>query len=156
MAAPTVYQEDELAAYMLGELGDVATVLRITATAGVKGDYGDLSEPLNNVLLALGVTDVTTLTGADNIRKLRALGAVEAWRLAKKRAAAAYDFKDGSTSLSRSQLQPMISQSLGMAEAEASSLGVLPTGTGVKVKVGTVKYRNDPYANVQATSTGEG
>lgn len=146
MATPTSYTEDDLAAYMLGELGDVGADLTLSAAASAtKGDLGDFTEPVNDVLLDYGRQDVTAITGEANIAKLRALGKVHAWRLARKRAAARYNFSDGTQRLERAAVFSMIDKELAAAEGIAAELGATASGRLV-VKVGTMRYAQDPYA----------
>lgn len=156
MAVPTSYDEDALAAYMLAELDDVGRAFNISITASATGDHGVLTEAVNDVLLDLGIDDPSTVVGTVAIQRLRAVAAVHAWRFAKKRAASRYDFSDGSTKLSRSQLQPMIEKSLAQAERIAAALGVPTSGAGVvRASIGRVRYPQNPYQTTDPLVRGE-
>lgn len=154
MPPPTTYDEDEFASYMLLELGDVGRALALSIAPTVSGDHGHLTEPLNDVMLDLGIDDISEVAGPLAIRRLRALGAVHAWRYASKAAAARYDMKDGSTTLNRSQYKPMIDKNLAAAERIASGLGVLANGNQVQVSIGRVRYPQDPYRPVDLSAEG--
>lgn len=156
MAVPTSYDEDELATYMLAELDVVGRVLAVSVAPTAAGDHGDLSETVNDVLLDLG-RDLSTVTTEALIKQLRALAAVHAWRFAKKRAASRYDMKDGTTTLNRSQWQPMIEKNLAQAERIAAAVGALPSGAaGVRVHIARVRYPHDPYRPIDLSSSGLG
>lgn len=152
MPPPTSYTEDELASFMLAELGDVGADLGIKADETALGTFGDMTEPVNDVLLDYGTDDISTVTSSYAIRGLRALGSVHAWRLAQKRAAARYDMADGSQNLKRSQLFGQIAKQLQIAEGTAAALGVGAPGSTLVVKVGTIRYTQDPYAPIDESA----
>jgi len=154
MPAPTSYSEDDLAAYMLQELGDVGQDLALSATANATGDLGDFTEPVNDVLLDFGTDDITTISGSADIRGLRALAAVHAWRLARKRAAARYDQADGTQSLKRSQVFGMIDKNLSLAEDIAAALGYGSPASQLVIKVGHIHYVQDPYLPIDESPAG--
>lgn len=154
MATPTVYDEDALAAFMLNELDDTARVLGITASPDVTGDFGPLTEPVNNVLFDLGTDDLATFTSRKQLRQVRAVAAVHAWRFAAKRAATRYDMQDGTTKLTRSQLQSQITKNLSQAELTAAALGVLISGKAPQVRIGRLRFPQDPYRPIDESPTG--
>lgn len=145
MPAPTAYTEDDLAAFMLNTLGPMATTLGITATPSLIGDFGPMTEPVNDVLLDYGTADIATITTVAGITKLRALAKVHAWRLAKEWATSRYNMSDGSLRLDRGQLLTNIEKALAEAKAEAAVVGAKAT---LVVKTGRVRWTQDPYAPV--------
>lgn len=143
MTVPASYaSEAALASYMLGVLGDVGKDLGISMVPTAEGVPGDFAEPINDVLLTYGADTVGVISGTESVAKLRAIARVYAWRLALSRAAARYDFSDGTQSLKRSQVFSQIKSALAQAESDAAALGV---GTAPVVKVGSISYIDDPY-----------
>lgn len=134
MTLPTIYDDTTLAAFMLGVLGDVGSVLGMTT--------GSFPEAINDVLLVYGVAD---LTDADDIAKVRALARVEAWKLALVNAASRYDVSDGTQSLKRSQLLAQIKTALGQAQEDASDVVDIVSATASR---SSVIYADDPYQRV--------
>jgi hypothetical protein len=110
MAAPSSYTEDELKAFLHGELGSVADTL------GWSVADGDYDEIVNEALIAYDVDDIAD---ADDIAKLRALGRVAAWKAAMYDLAARYDFEADGGQYKRSQLHDMAQRNLMMAEDDA-------------------------------------
>lgn len=154
MPAPASYTEAQLAVYMLAELGDVGADLGLSTDTSGSLLYGDLTEPVNDVLLDYGTDDIASISGTENIRGLRALGAVHAWRLAQKRAAARYDVADGTQNLKRSQVFGAINKQLAAAESIAAALGYGAAGGKLVVKVGAVRYVEDPFLPIDESPTG--
>lgn len=153
MPIPVSYSEDELAAFMLAELGDVGADLGLsTAEDDVKGPLGDFTEPVNDVLLDYGTDDIASIEGTTNIKTLRAIGAVHAWRLAQKRAAARYDMTDGTQRLNRGQVFAAIQKQLQQAERIAGALGATSTASRLVVKVGRMQYAEDPYQPIDEST----
>ena len=119
MPVPTGYTEDTLKTYMHTEADtgspSMATVLGWTVA--------DLSydEILNDVLLDLDVSNVTTITGASNIRKLRLLSKVHVWRAIVAGLATKHTFSADGASYKRSDLQSMALATLALAEDAASA-----------------------------------
>lgn len=133
MPAPATYTEERLAAYMAATVGDLAAAL------GWAGDpLPALQEAVNNVLLDYGADDVADVT---DIRKVRALASVEAWRAAVASLAARYDFSNPEGSYKRSQMLAGAQKALLAAEAVASEY--LP-GYGVAY-VDEARHDDDPY-----------
>lgn len=139
MPVPTGMTEQQLADYMQATLQDVALDLAMTPV-----ELGSYAEAVNNALIAYGTNDAATITGLSNIATLRALARVEAWRVAHARAAARYDFQDGTQSLKRSQMFAMIEKALAAAESEAAELG----GGDMVAAIDSIHYSQDPYAPV--------
>lgn len=133
MPVPTSYTEEELAQYMHAALGKTAEALNLTAPASYE-------EAVNDALLAYGQTDITQITGAAAIQKLRALARVAAWRFVIANFAALYDFSADGGSYSRSQLLANAKEALKMAEDAA-----LPYGENYAGKIVKVRHVDDPY-----------
>jgi hypothetical protein len=137
MSVPTAYTEQSLARFMEIILGKVAKVLELRA--GVS-DPGDFSEAVNDALLAYGTDDISTVSGSDNIQKLRALAAVCAWRHVVTNFAALYDFSADGGRYSRSQLFEQAKTSLEMAEQQA-----LPYAANYMIHLRKTDHIHDPY-----------
>jgi len=129
MAAPTSYTEQTLADFMLTCLQDVATQLGWTALA-------DVQEAINETLLAYGVT---TIAGATDIRKLRALARREVWHQVASATAGDYDFTADGATYNRSQVHAQALQEFQAASADAGAF------EGFQVEATAVEYEHDPY-----------
>lgn len=113
MPVPTAYTESTLTAFLLGELGNVGTVLGWDSDQGAQ----QLAEAVTDTLLLLDVTD---LADAPDIPKLRALGRVAIWRQARNSAAALYDQRlENGQVYYRSQMLKAIDAALLAAEVAA-------------------------------------
>lgn len=112
MAVPAVYTEKTLADYMEAVLGDIGKTLDLTS--GVN-DAGSFEEPVNEVLLQLGVNDLSGVTGSSAIRELRARARVEAWKMALGSLAARYNFAADGASFNRSEMHKAATQALAVA-----------------------------------------
>jgi hypothetical protein len=135
MAYPSSYSEATLKGYMHDVLSDTATVLGwATAT-----NYG---EAVNEAVAAYGADDITTITGRENLYKLRALARREVWRAACGALAAKFDFSADGHSLKRSDLYAHAKEELARAETDA-----LPYDSYGGYNVGTaqVSYSDDWY-----------
>jgi hypothetical protein len=135
MAAPTSYTETSLKIYMHTALGAVATALGWTVQ---DGNYDEL---VNETLLVYGTDDVTGISGQDNIRKLRTLARVEAWRAVVRETAGDYDFSADGGSYKRSQIHAQAKMALEAAQDEAALYD-----DSYRVVIDQVKHVHDPYA----------
>lgn len=136
MAAPASYTEDTLAQYMESVLGPVAGALAYTAPDSYK-------EAVNEALLDYGADGIASITGRENIRKLRVLARVQVWRQVVAAVSGDFDFSADEGDYSRSQVQEMALKALEIAEQEAMALGAIP---GYVVGIDAVKHIHDPYA----------
>lgn len=136
MSAPTSYTEATLASYMHSVLGDVATAL---GWAAGTASYG---EAVNEALLVYGVDSISSVSGRDNIAKLRALARVEAWRQVAAYTAGGYDFTADGASYQRSQMHAQAMASMRTAEADAMQYG----GYGYEAIFQNLEHVHDPYA----------
>lgn len=134
MALPDKYTEASLKAYMHAALGPIAGVL------GWSVDEGNYDEPLNDTLLAYGVSDVEQVTGAEQLKRLRALARYQVWKAAVSGLAALYDFETDGQRFERSQLMRHAEQALALAESEA-----LPYLAEYSIGVIRVEHPHDPY-----------
>jgi hypothetical protein len=119
------------------------------ATAPVLGwtvDGGDYDEALNETLLAYGQTDITLISGDDNLRKLRALGRVEVWRAVMADVSLDYDFKADGGDYRRSQMYEQARDQFHRALDEA--MQYLPE---YAIDVGTFEDAYDPYARLSVS-----
>lgn len=135
MAAPSSYTESTFKAYLHTVLGAVADVLGWTT-----GD-GDYDEVVNETLLAYGTDDITSVSGRDNIRALRALGRAEAWRAVVVETATDFDFQADGGDYKRSQIHQQAVEALRRAEDEAAVYD-----DRYAVEVATFEPEIDPYA----------
>lgn len=138
MTTPTSYTEATLAAYMHATLGDVASAL---GWASGTASYG---EAVNETALAYGVDDITTITGRENIARLRALARAESWRQVMAYTAGDFDFSADGASYNRSQVHAQAKAALQLAEADAMRYGAY----GFDVVVQNVRDVHDPYAYI--------
>lgn len=137
MAIPTTYTEKALAEFMHTTLGKVAKALDLHVMPDGPGDY---AEAVNDALLDYGAQDIATITGMDNIQKLRALAKVCAWRHVVNNFAALYNFSADGGSYSRSQLFDQAKAALKIAESQA-----LPYATNNVIRIRKVDHIHDPY-----------
>ncbi len=98
MALPVTYTEPTLAEFMETILGPTATALGWTVGTN---DAGSFAEPVNETLLAFGVSGIADAT---DIGKVRAIARWQAWRAAADALASKFDISTDGQSLSRSQL----------------------------------------------------
>jgi hypothetical protein len=118
VAAPSSYTETTLAEYALSVLGQVAAFIGWT-------NSGKAAEVVNDTLLELGVDDIATVSGPENIRRLRAVARYHAWKAAAELTSGKYDFSTGdSGSFKRSQLHQMAQENAEKARAEANEAGL--------------------------------
>ena len=134
MSIPASYTEGTLASYCEDVLGALAVVLELTAAGG------DFAEAVNSALLEYGVTDISSITGSENIRKLRGLASVEAWRVAVTESAGDYDFSAGGASYHRSQVHKQALEGFKLADTAAQEFA-----NNYEVGTGLLVWKQDPY-----------
>jgi hypothetical protein len=118
VAAPSSYTETTLAEYALSVLGQVAASIGWT-------NASKATEVVNDTLLELGVDDIATVSGSENIRHLRVVARYHAWKAAAELTSGKYDFDTGdSGSFKRSQLHQMAVENAEKARAEANEAGL--------------------------------
>ncbi len=130
MTAPTSYTETTLADFMASQLGNFPTIFGWASP-------DDYQEAVNETLLAYGVDAITDAT---NIRKLRSLARVEAWKLVVSKLASDYKFSADGSSFERQQMHEMARKNLAAAEQDAMTYT-----SDYNAVVGTVTWTNDPY-----------
>lgn len=133
MPVPVSYTEQELKDYMLGEVGNLADILELTT--------GHFDEAVNDVLLALDEESVEAV-GEDDIPRLRAAAAVEAWRVAVKRSAGWYNFRSGSDMFERKAVHDQARKGLADAEVRAAAFSV---SHGYGLVTGRITFPDSPY-----------
>jgi hypothetical protein len=109
---PTSYTDQELKEFMHSVAAGVAAVLEWSVASG------DYDEPLNDVLLGLGLDDAS---GATNVRLLRAAAKVAVWRAALAGLAAHVDETTDEDSFRSSQMHEMARRNLALAEQELTA-----------------------------------
>ena len=139
MALPTSYNEATLALYMITVLGGLAETLGLTTD--------DMTEAVNDVAAACGVSDVVDAT---DVKQVRALAKVAALRVAQTKAAGWYDFSADNGDYKRSQVQKQVSDLLKAAEGEA-----LLYAPDYGIQVGAFNYVDDPYPFPAVSSDGD-
>lgn len=137
MAIPASYTEKTLAEYMHVMLGKTAKALGLHFDPGGPGDY---AEAVNDALLSYGTEDVATITGIENIKKLRALARVAAWQYVVDNFAALYNFSADGGSYSRGQLFEHAKEALKIAEYNARLLD-----SSYTIRIRKVDHVHDPY-----------
>lgn len=111
MPAPSSYTETTLAQYMLDTLKNVAVDLDWLNTTPVTGDY---VQPVNDVEVALGVSDIADSTASVALIRLQADVAI--WRSALEAYTTAYYVGGLSRTLHREQLWDHCRAMLSLAE----------------------------------------
>ena len=134
MTVPSSYTEATLKAYMHKTLGKVAQLLEFSV------DFGSYDEAVNQALLDYGTDDITTISGADNIIKIRALAKVQAWQLAFDNAAALMGFTADGGTYNRNQIHAMIEKNL-----EAANTAALRYSTHYQITRRKADAIHDPY-----------
>lgn len=148
MSAPSSYTEKSLAEFMQRSLGKVAKALNLTA--GPNG-ANDFQEAVDDCLILYGSEDVATVSGPDNIAKLRALARVAAWRYVVTNFSVLYDFSADGGSYNRSQLFKNAKDMLALVESQA----VVYETPVYAVEVHSARYKHDPYATLPIDEVGE-
>ena len=133
MPIPTSYTEQTLADFMQAELGAVATVLEYTNQS--------YAEKINDTLLTYGASDISEISGAANIMKLRTIARMFAWKKAVGDMSTRYGFSADGGSYQRQQMFEQAKQMLQSLESE-----MMTYDPSYAVKMQKSKYKNDPYA----------
>jgi hypothetical protein len=134
MAAPTSYTEAELKAYIHASLAGVAEVFGWTVAGG------SYDEMVNDALLALGHSDIASVSGVQDVSRLRTVARLMAWRAVVEQSSMNFDFSADGGSYSRSQVNEMARERVSALETEtAGYLGTFAAHTQ------PVKYAHDPY-----------
>lgn len=134
MAIPASYTETTLADFMKDQLKTIATVLSWSTTPD------DYQEAVNEALLAYGETTIANITGAANLRKLRALARAEVWKAAMAAVSGDFDFSADGGSYKRDQVFQHIKDMLSQAITDA-----LVYDPGYAAEIEEVEYGRDPY-----------
>ena len=141
MPVPTSYTDATFKAYLHSALDGIADVLSYTVIAG------SYDEILNDVLIALGQTDITTIT---DMRGLRATGRYYAWKRAADKAATLYDFSVDKRSFKRNQMAEYIYKNLSMAEADPYA--TIGSNDAAGIVVIPLNFNQDPYSRNRNSS----
>jgi sulfite reductase alpha subunit-like flavoprotein len=137
MAVPTAYTTTSLAVYLKYVPGDIIDVL------GWNTDSPQVQEAVNDALLEYGVTDAATITGIDELRRLRALGRRAIWRAIVQATANWYSITDNGQKLERQQVHAQALTAYEQADNDCRAAGADPA---LAVNVIHVQRVRDPYA----------
>lgn len=134
MAIPSSYTESSLQDYMVEITQAISSVIGLSAS--------DFYQAVNETLLSYGVDDIADAT---DIRKLRTLSRVEAWRFVADSTVAEYDISrdsgESTVSDKRSQLHRQAVKRLDAARADAEQQGYISDdATYNTVAFGTLTY----------------
>lgn len=151
MAYPSGYTEATLKAYMHTVLTTKMTGSEILGWSVASGDY---DEAVNESLAVYGVDDITTISGRDNIRLLRAIARQELWRAVATATAGFFDYDHGDSDAvyKRSQVHKQAKSMLALAEAEVEALG---GDSDYEVTGYEIEYTDDIYVPYESDSSNE-
>lgn len=136
MPPPTLYSEAIFADYLTSVLGEVASLL------GWDAGSVQVQEALNDALLDLDVSNIATVTLAEDIRKLRAVGRRAIWRAVQGATAGFYSITDNGQRLERQQIHDQARKNVESAEADCRALGA---DANYAVSVLSITRPHDPY-----------
>lgn len=139
MSVPTSYTETTLKEYMHAVIGNMASALSFTVAGG------SYDEALNDALFGYGQTDITQVSGSDNIQLLRAYARYYAWRLVAFNTAGEFDYThaDSGATYKRSQMHKQAKDMMQEALTDIEALG--GDVVGYSVSVYGVQYTDDLY-----------
>jgi hypothetical protein len=120
MAAQPFTTELALAKYM----HDLLSQGNLAGQLNLDPDLGHYGEPVDEALLAVGVSDVATVTGTQGLRQLRAAARVELWRMVMGRTAGKHQRGLGDTARSEHQIFDHAKEMFGQAMKDARRLGI--------------------------------
>lgn len=134
MTIPAAYTEAALAIFMHSQIGDFPAMFGwVTPTVNA----GAYQEAVNDCLIEYGVSEIAQAT---NIKKLRALATVAAWKKVLRQLPTYYQFQADGSTFNRQQMFEMARQSLAVAEIGASVYS-----SDYQIASGSVSWANDPY-----------
>lgn len=148
MAVPSSYTELTLAGFMHKTIEDLTKSLGFNEpTAGLLGPY---EEAVNQTLIDYGTATISTITGLENIAKLRAIAKVQVWHLVLNVITGDYDFRTAVDSqFLRSQFFKQAQKRLDDAVEEARRYGAYAQSTYI-VERSSIRSIHDPYEYVPA------
>ncbi len=142
MALPTSYTEEQFKQYLHNtlNLGGFADDMGWTV------DDGQYDEIVNNALLYYGASDISTISGATDINKLRVAGQVALWEgvldgVSHYRQSST---PDGASS-SLNQVYEHAEKQLARVQGKAAGLGLSGASIYPPVRIYGVRYQDDPY-----------
>ncbi|MCC7017833.1 MAG: hypothetical protein IT564_11590 [Rhodospirillales bacterium] len=145
MAAPTSYTETTLREYLHGRLGSLASVL------GWNVADGSYNEAVNDVLLAYGTADITTVSGAANINLLRAYGRYFLWKSVAEATVNEIDYThaDSGATYKHSQIHKQAKDMMKLVADEIVALG--GDVSGYEITAYEIEYTDDMYTALDAS-----
>ena len=145
MALPTTYTAKQVAQYMETVLGETAHKL------GFKEEKGSFAEPVNEVLLVLGEEDFSFVNTQAEVKKVRLVARMEAWRAVMYYTAHEVSHSAGAPGtgqVSRDSVHRSASALFAKAESEfKEAYPALVEDDGREVSKWTLTYENDSYSN---------
>jgi len=137
VAVPTSYTEASFSRYLLTSLDQVGVTLGWDVTDLV------VNEAVYDALFDYGETDITAISGAPNLRRIRALGRRAIWRAVVQATSDYYSITDNGQRLERQQVNAQARQSLTLAEQDCIAIGA---ASEYGVTVHAIVRPHDPYA----------
>jgi hypothetical protein len=131
---PIVYTEGTLAAFIHQVLGPVADALTWSVGAG------SYDEIINETLFKAGQTDLSLIVTQEDIRKLRTLARLEAWRAVVDQSASDISFEADGGRYSREQFHKMAAENFAKAESAAAEYD-----DRYRVGLDRLDFKHDPY-----------
>jgi single-stranded DNA-specific DHH superfamily exonuclease len=135
MALPSAYSDATIGAFMVDELGPVATTLGWTYAGG------SFNEAINDLLVLAGLTAIADVA----VGKARALARVAVWRRVVSHTAGDFAFSADGASFNRNQFHEQARARLIQVEADAGADGYLGA---YQITTEDVAYINDPYHRI--------
>jgi hypothetical protein len=135
MSLPASYTDVTIGAFMVDELGPVATTLGWTYAGG------SFSEAINDLLVIAGATTI----GDVAVGKARVLARVAVWRRVVSHTAGDFAFEADGASFDRNQFHEQARARMLQVESDAAAGGYLDS---YKVATESVTYINDPYRRI--------
>lgn len=150
MAPALSYTEETFGQYLddLIESSDNAVRLLATQTGldrPSSGDAGDYATIINRTMRALGLDDVSTVSGSDALRQLELVGERELWRFLRGRTAGWHNISEGNVRRERKAVFENIGEMLDDAESELARLGLDPDDGATSIGLGTITHVDDYY-----------
>ena len=145
MALPTTYTSKEVADYMELVLGETAHKLSL------KREKGSFDEPVNEVLLVLGEADFSFVNTQAEVKKVRMIARMEAWRAVMYGTVHEVSHSAGAPGtgqVSRASIHGAAKQQFEAAKNQfEEAYPALIEDDGREIEQWTLVYTNDVYAN---------
>jgi hypothetical protein len=130
ITVPASYTDSTLGQFMVTVLGETGVTLGLTYP-------DDFDEIVEDTLVLYGVR---TVAEATDIKKLRKLAELSAWRRALSVVVGDYDFSDAGVSYKRSQIYDHIKNNIELLLKQA-----IPLISDYYIVASKIDWKNDPY-----------